>query len=259
MSKKRIALGVVLLLIAALLFGHGFLRSKYIVPILMYHSVNPKSIPGMNLLIVKPETFERQMHFLKLHRYNVVPLEELANLIRDKKKIPLGTLAITFDDGFRDNYVYAFPILKKYNLPATIFVIIQEIGRPDRLTWAQIEEMQASGLITFGSHGIGADPLIKIKTDSELKRQIFDSKKMLEEKLGSHIAGFCYPEGRFNEHIRQLVIEAGYEFAVATSPGKRYPSGDLYLLKRQRISENANNLFVLWFETTGFYKFLKEK
>ncbi|MCX5711584.1 MAG: polysaccharide deacetylase family protein [Candidatus Omnitrophica bacterium] len=257
---RKIKLGVFLVLIfAAVLTVSAFLHDKYALPIMMYHSVNPRSIPGMNLLIVKPETFERQMQFLKNHRYNVVRLDDAAAMIRDKKCIPFRTVAITFDDGYKDNYIYAFPILKKYGLPATIFIIINEVSKPNRLSWKEIEEMQASGLITFGSHTLSSTPLIDYKSDIEVKRQIVESKKILEEKLGRHISAFSYPEGRFNDKVKQIVIDAGYELAVATSPGRKHPANDIYLLKRLRISENAENLFVLWFETTGFYKYLKEK
>ncbi len=257
---KKIKLVGFLVLICVVVFAVGaFLQDKYALPIMMYHSVNPKSIPGMNLLIVKPETFDRQMRFLKTHNYNVVKLADAAGLIRDKQRIPFRTVAITLDDGYKDNYIYAFPILKKYNLPATVFIIINEVGRPDRLDWKDIEEMQASGLITFGSHTLSATPLIDIKSEAEIKRQINESKRVLEEKLGRRVGAFSYPEGRFNDKIRQMVIDAGYELAVATSPGRKHSPNDIYLLKRLRISENAENLFVLWFETTGFYKYLKEK
>ena len=257
---RKIKLVAFLALICVIVFAVGaFLQDKYSLPIMMYHSVNPRSIPTMKLLIVKPETFDRQMQFLKNHRYNVIKLEDAASLIREKKRIPFRTVAITFDDGYKDNYVYAFPILKKYNLPATIFIIVNEVGRPDRLNWKEIEEMQASGVITFGSHTLSSTPLIDIKSEAEVKRQIVESKRILEEKLGRHVAAFSYPEGRFSEKIKQMVIDAGYELAVATSPGRKHSPNDIYLLKRLRISENAENLFVLWFETTGFYKYLKEK
>jgi len=69
---------------------------------------------------------------------------------------------------------------------------------------------------------------------------------------------FSYPEGRFDDKIRQLVIDAGYRLAVATHPGKYYPNDDIFALKRLRISENAKGLFVFWAETSGFYTFIKE-
>ncbi len=237
----------------------NFIQQKYVAPILMYHSVNPDAAPE-NRLAVSVKAFQRQMHFLKSQRYNVLTLENLASLIKDKKKIPPRTLAITFDDGYKDNYIYAYPILKKYNLPATMFIIINEVGRKqnDRLTWDEIIRMQDSGIINFGSHCLGPEPLTNIKSRDELKREIFDSKRILEEKLGREIIAFSYPEGRFNEQIKRLVMEAGYKLAVVTSPGKKFPSDDIFALKRLRISSTCNNLFVFWIEASGFYTFIKE-
>jgi peptidoglycan/xylan/chitin deacetylase (PgdA/CDA1 family) len=222
--------------------------------------IDTKINPYVQRLIVSPRAFERQMRFLKEHHYNIVPLETLAFLIRDKKKIPPKTIAITFDDGNKDNYTNAFPILKKYVLPATMFIIVDEVGRPqgDRLSWDEIKVMRDSGLITFGSHSLRAEPLINIKSEEDLRKNIFDSKKILEEKLGCPVNAFSYPEGRFNDHIRKLVIDAGYKLAVTTNPGKKFPSDDIFALKRLRISSSSDNLFVFWIETSGFYTFLKE-
>lgn len=257
---KRIIFAAAIAVIGVFCFSL-VLRQIYVPPIIMYHSVNPKQNPAINRLIVSPETFERQMRFLRERKYNIILLDELAELIREKKNIPARTIVITFDDGYKDNYTYAFPILKKYKIPATMFIIIDEVSRPqgDRLSWDDILRMQDSGLVVFGSHTIGATPLVKISSEDELKRQIFYSKKMLESKLGRRVDLFSYPEGMFNAKIKQLVIDAGYKAAVATNPGKEYSPYELFLLKRLRISENAANLFVFWFETTGYYTFFKER
>lgn len=237
----------------------NFIRRQYVCPILMYHSVNPHA-PPENRLVVSVNAFERQMRFFKDHDYNVVPLEIIGALIKDKKKIPPKTVALTFDDGYKDNYTYAFPILKKYNLPATMFIIINEVGRPqgDRLSWDEIEDMRDSGIITLGSHTIGPEPLVKIASEKEVKRQIFDSKKILEKKLGRAVNTFSYPEGRFNDKLKQLVIDAGYKVAVITNPGKSYPNDDIFALKRLRISSTSDSLFVFWIESSGYYNFIRE-
>lgn len=248
-------LAAVLLFTAAFF---GFMRDKYIIPVFMYHSVSPQQDPGSNALIVTPQAFERQMRFLKNFSYNVMPLEAVAELIRNKKKLPPRLVVITLDDGYKDNYTYAFPVLKKYALPATIFIITGEVGRPDRLSWGEIKEMQSSGFITFGSHCLGPEPLINIKSGDEVKRQIFESKRILEEKLGAPVAMFSYPEGKFNFKIKQLVADAGYKLAVATTPGIKFPASDVFLIKRMRISENAANPFILWFKASGFYSFFRE-
>lgn len=257
MFKLKKLTAVVFVVAVCLCLLASLVRHQYVVPIIMYHSVNPDA-SWENRLTVSPQAFQRQMDFLKKNGYRVLPLEELSALIKNKSRIPGRTIAVTFDDGYKDNYVYAFPVLKKYGIPATIFVIISEIGRPDRLNWEEIREMQDSGLIVIGSHTFNPGPLTKIASDAELKKQISDSKKTLEDKLGKKINIFSYPEGRFNAKIRRMVMDSGYSAAVATNPGKRYPNNDVFALKRLRISENSKNLFIFWLETSGFYTFIKE-
>jgi peptidoglycan/xylan/chitin deacetylase (PgdA/CDA1 family) len=225
MFKRKRLIVVSGLIIVCILFLTAALRRKYVVPIVMYHSINPAA-SRKTMLGVSPKTFERQMRFLKKNRYNVITLPELASLIKDNKKIPACTIVITLDDGYKDNYTHAFPILKKYNLPATLFIIVNEVRRAegDRLSWDQIKIMRDSGLIIFGSHTLGPEPLTKIKSEEEVKNQIFISKQILEKKLGKKVDVFSYPEGRFNAKIRQLVIDAGYKAAVATNPGKNIPA-----------------------------------
>jgi len=256
-ARRLIAVFAVLSIAVILLFN--FLRGQYVLPILMYHSVTLLA-QKPNALALKPDTFERQMRFLKTHHYRVIPLEQAVELVKEKKKIPPKTVVLTFDDGYQDNYFYAFSVLKKYQFPATFFIIIDEVGRAqdDRLSWKQIKEMQDSGLAIFGSHALGPDPLIKIKSAAELERQVSLSRKILAEKLGREVQFFSYPEGMFNEKIREAVINAGYLAAVATSPGKNYPDDDIFALKRLRISENSANLFVFAVESSGYYTFMKE-
>lgn len=258
---KRKKLSLVILLVI-LLLGFVFFRvaqSKYVAPIAMYHSVVEHANPD-NRLEVSKYNLERQMRFLKKNKYNVIPLESLAKLIKEGRKIPPKTICITFDDGYKNNYINAFPILKKYNLPATMFIIVNEVGRPqqDRLSWEEIKEMQASGIITIGSHCLGPEPLTNIQSHQQIKKEIFDSKRLLEEMLKKRVNLFSYPEGRFNDEIRDLVIKAGYLGAVVTSPGKKFRNDDEFALKRLRISSTSNNLFVFWIEISGFYTFIKE-
>lgn len=236
-----------------------FCQRHYVVPIIMYHYVHPH-FDARDKLTVTPQAFQRQMRYLKINHYNVMPLEALADLIREKKIIHPRTIAITFDDGVKDCFTYVFPILKRYKIPATMFIIIDEVGRMqnDRLSWDEIKIMQDSGLVTFGSHCLGPEPLINIKSEPELRRQIFDSKTVLEEKLARKVNLFSYPEGFFNDKIKQLVKDAGYKVAVSTLPGKKYPNDDCLALKRLRISSNSDNLAVFWFETAGIYTFIRE-
>ena len=265
--KKIILLVSVSAVIACVAFW-SYLGRHYVVPVLMYHSVNPVPNPEIRSLIVSPRTFEKQMHFLRAHNYHIVSLEELGRLIKDKARIPRNTVAVTFDDGYKDNYTYAFPVLKKYSIPATIFIIINEVGRPltkelkpgdARLSWQEIKEMRSSGLIDFGSHTLGAEPLVDKKTDAALKEQIVDSKAFLEARLGERVDIFSYPGGLFNDKIKRMVKDAGYFCAVATSPGARFSDDDPFIIKRVRVSENAQNLFIFWWDLSGYYLYFKEK
>ncbi|MFA5117613.1 MAG: polysaccharide deacetylase family protein [Candidatus Omnitrophota bacterium] len=254
-NKKR---AVILAVIAvAAVFAVNYLRHHYVVPVLMYHSVKPQ-VPQGNRLIVSSAAFDRQMEFLKRNHYNVVPLDEIVRLIRDKQPVPERTVALTFDDGYLDNYSVAFPVLKKYGLPATVFLIVNEIGRPGMLTWEQVSIMRDSGLISFGSHTLNHPYLIDVTSAEELKKELIGSRKVLEEKLGRPVNAFCYPAGGFNPGVRQAVIDAGYSMALATNPGRDFADDDLFAFKRLRISENAANLFVFWVESSGYYNMMRE-
>jgi peptidoglycan/xylan/chitin deacetylase (PgdA/CDA1 family) len=126
------------------------------------------------------------------------------------------------------------------------------------LTWEQIRAMRDSGLISFGSHTLNHPYLVDVKSAEELKKELIDSRKALEEKLGLPVNVFCYPAGGFNSSVRQAVIDAGYSVALATNPGRDFADDDLFAFKRLRISENAANLFVFWVESSGYYNMMRE-
>lgn len=259
MPKRKVLIAVLLIVTVVIFVLISFFRAHYVLPILMYHSVSAHP-SSENRIAVSVKSFERQMFFLKKHHYHVITLEKASDIIREKKKVPPKTVVITFDDGYKNAYTYSYHILKKYNFPATMFIIVNEVGRAknDRLSWEEIKKMRDSGLITFGSHCLGPEPLINIKSEKQIKKEIFDSKKILEAKLGKPVAAFSYPEGRFNPKIRKLVIDAGYKMAVATNPGKGFPNDDTFALKRLRIGPTSDSLFVFFVESSGYYNVLRE-
>jgi len=231
-----------------------FIRAQYVVPVIMYHKIDGNS--AASRLSVSPESFKKQMRFLKNQHYNVVKLEDLAEIIR-KNKIPSKTIAITFDDGYENNYINAFPVLKQLGLDATIFIIPALVGTEEYLTWSQITEMSESGFITIGSHTM-THPWLPTQPVQKLDSEIRDSKIAIEKRLNKKVAAFSYPLGGFNKDVREKVAQAGYKIAVATNPGKKYPRHDIFAMKRLRISSTSDNLFVFWFEITGFYTWIKE-
>lgn len=238
----------------ALVSGILWARQYYVVPIVMYHKVDDTA--GISKLSVCPASFREQMRFLKTRNYNVVKLEDLPGLIK-KGRIPYKTIAITFDDGYENNYMCAYPVLKEFGIPATIFIVPALVGIEDYLTWDQVVEMSESGVISIGSHTMTHAWLPGLP-EQRLDVEIIDSRRAIESHIRKPISSFSYPLGGFNERVRDKVIKAGYSIAVATNPGKRYPRHDLFAMKRLRISRTSDNLFVYWIEISGFYTWIKE-
>jgi len=252
--KKRLFIIAVVLAIA-ITGAVMCLKALSVFPVVMYHAIdcNDKTTK----LSVSPESFARQMEFLHKNNYNVVTLEEAIPYIQKKKKTPPKTLAITFDDGYRNNYICSYPVLKKYNIPATIFVIVKRVGKPGYLNWEEIREMSDSGLITIGSHTMSHLWLPDVKAEA-LQYELRESKRILEEKLGKSVKTLCYPIGAFDEKVEKAVKEAGYSCAVTTNPGRGTPADDIYAIKRIKISRTSDNMFVFWVETSGIYTWIKE-
>jgi len=248
--KRSYVIIIIALFAAAVLYA----KAQYVVPVIMYHNIDEHS--AASRLSVSPESFRRQMNFLKSHKYNVVKLEDLVGMLK-KNKLPSKTIAITFDDGYENNYTNAYPILKKLGLQATIFIIPAMIGTDGYLKWSQVIEMSESGFIEIGSHTM-THPWLPTQPKENLDIEIRGSKSAIESRLNKEASSFSYPLGGFNKDVREKVMEAGYKIAVATNPGKKYPKHDLFAMKRLRISSTSDNLFVFWFEITGFYTWIKE-
>ncbi|MDD5496288.1 MAG: polysaccharide deacetylase family protein [Candidatus Omnitrophica bacterium] len=252
---KKILIWTCLVLAILAVLGIVFLKTAYVVPVLMYHSIDERA--GETKLSVTPESFARQMEFLKKNNYNVVGLDKIAAYMQGEEKVPPKTVAITFDDGYYNNYKYAFPALKKYNLPATIFVITDKIGRDGWVGWKEIKEMADFGIMTIGSH-TKSHVWLPTLDDKRLKAEIYGSKDILEKGLGRRVDYFCYPLGGYDERVKEYVKEAGYKGACATNPGRFKPADDIYAIKRVRISRTSDNLLVFRIESSGYYTWVKE-
>jgi peptidoglycan/xylan/chitin deacetylase (PgdA/CDA1 family) len=194
------------------------------IPILMYHHV----AEGANSLFVSPSNFEEQMSYLYAKDYQTISLDELFEKPPEKKFI------ITFDDGYKDIIKNAEPILKRLGFKATVFLIVNDIGKEGYLNWEDIEILKKEGW-SFGSHTLTHHDLTKLKKD-EAENEIVLSKEKLESKLENPVDFFCYPAGKFNQDIIELVKRADYKGAVTTLFGKDNKKEDIYQLKRIRVS-----------------------
>ncbi len=201
------------------------------IPVLNYHQINDVD---ENLLTVSTAEFDAQMTWLEENGYKTITVSELIDALEGKGSLPERPVLITFDDGYIDNYQCAFPILKKHNMKACIFLISEYVSLyPNYLTWAQLAEMQASG-IEFGSHTVDHNVLTELSPNS-VNHELADSKLVLESRLGRRIDVLAYPCGYTNEYIKTRVNATGYRAAFTVNLGNVHPSDDLYALNRVPI------------------------
>jgi peptidoglycan/xylan/chitin deacetylase (PgdA/CDA1 family) len=222
------------LALAALLFfmgRHTFwlpYRAPRLPRILMLHQVDPSLPPsGMNM---PPERFEVLIRLLQKKKLRFLTVSELV-----KRHAEQPSVALTFDDGYADNYLYAFPLLKKYNVKATIY-LTPDIEGMVKLTDAQIKEMADSGLVEFGAHTLTHINLLK-STDEVALAEIEGSRTRIASLLGE-CNSFAYPFGRFDQHHQDMVRDSGFSSAVSTR--KRIePISNANIFNLPRISTNG--------------------
>lgn len=187
------------------------------VTILLYHHINHIPEEHDPFRISVPEAnFIQQIEYLVKNNFNCLHLSEIVDAFLHRKELPPRTVAITFDDGIRDNYENAFPILKHYNLPATIFLVADKIGGHSDwdefavplCDWDDIFEMQKNG-VYFGSHThTHAD--LKALEPEEIHVELSESKQVLEDALNHPVDLVAYPYENVNEHAIEIASRCGY-------------------------------------------------
>lgn len=206
--------------------------------ILTYHSIDDSG----SVISTVPKVFRRQMKFLRENEYNVISLSKLVETLTEKKEIAPKTVTITFDDGFRNFHTRAFPILEEYGFQATVFLVTDFCGkyndwtgnpldlpRSELLSWREIKELNDYG-IEFGSHTRTHPDLTQI-ANAEARRELTESKSIIEEKLGTKVKTFAYPFGKFNRQIKKLA-ESNFDAACSVNLGKAQAESDFFSLER---------------------------
>ncbi len=230
------------------------------VPILFYHKINhPHPEAKIRGLYVTPENFYRQMRYLKWRDYTPISLYELVKGINLKEKLSSKSIVLTFDDGYEDNYTYAFPILKKFSFTATIFLVTRDIGglsgwadneetvKEQLLSWDKIKEMADYG-IDFQAH-THSHPSLTELDEQRIKEEIVNSKDIIQKQLGKNVDFLCYPYGHFNPQIKRILKEVGYLGALSTKRGMVKEKDDPYCLKRIGIKDKGGILtFIRYIE-----------
>lgn len=196
------------------------------VPILMYHYIRVNPYPkdkASATLSVAPDEFAAQMAYLAQNGYTSITLDTLYDIFQEQLSSPAKPVVLTFDDGYADFYLNAYPILQKYGLLAVCFVITGSVGQERYLSWDQIREMQSSGLIRFEAHTVTHPNLTKLSY-TELLGELQGSKDRLEAQTDRIAHFISYPYGRTNSLVMSAARKVGFAGGIGTSYGKAsYP------------------------------------
>ncbi len=216
---------------------------KVNVPVLMYHYIrvveNPQQDKLGVSLSVTPDDFDKQMAYITAHGFTPITPDDLWQALNKQAKLPAKPILLTFDDGYADFYTAAWPILKKYNVKATVYVVTGFLGDDQKryMSWDEVKELDTSGLITIGDHTIHH---ANVAVSANAAQEISLSKKQLETYLDHPITSFVYPGGTFNDKAVGLVNTAGFNLAFTTVEGRVHTLDQRLVLPRVRISGTMN-------------------
>ena len=195
---------------------------------LCYHEVTPgRENDCMN---VKPEVFRRHIREFKEAGFTFIDVSALQKYSAGTS-LPGKAVLITFDDGYADNYNYAYPILREEQVPATFFVVSSTVGHDNRTTAGQLREMQANGM-QIGSHTVNHEPLITMRPE-EIDFELRASRETLEKLLGKPVYALAYPTGKVNEAVLDKAKNY-YEMAFLASV-KPDQKQTMYTLQRYGV------------------------
>ena len=253
-NKNLLLIVILLFLLLYICYQNNFpidniaYAEETIIPILTYHNFTIGESSSYKINIVE---FEKQMNYLATYNYSVISLSELLARVRTGQ-LPPKPIVITIDDGYKSTFTLAYPVLKKYNFPATLFIYTNFIEKNNgSLTWKEIREMTKNN-IEIGSHTLSHCNLLKYKKNenyetylARIRKEIFLSKEILEDKIEDKVKFFAYPYGTYSPTIKDLVIQAGYEGIVNANSMNNTLDIDSFSLNRQIIfGQNSFNSFI---------------
>lgn len=213
------------------------------VPILCYHRFGA----GGGQMVVSAASFNAQLEWLARNDYRVISLTQLVGFLEGRQSLPRRSVVITIDDGYESVHRIAMPILRKYGFPATLFVYTDFIGANDAMSWPQLRELAASGLVELQAHSKSHRSLIERDPDEsdEHYKQMVDSevrapREILERRLGIRVRQFAYPYGDANQLVLDSLGRQRYELGLTVTSGGNAFFAQPLMLRRTMIYGNLD-------------------
>ena len=209
-------------------------------PIILYHNITYNYTRDDHKMHVDPDRLDEQLRAIKNAGYQTIFLDDYIQYLEGKAILPEKPIVITFDDGYTSNYEYAYPLLKKYGMKATIFVITSRMGTQEttypHFTWEQAREMENSGVIRIESH-TNTHPDMSVLSPQEQEEEIRRSKYLLDSNLHRNARMLAFPYGRYTEGAIEIAKNAGFEASVLVGDkGSNKKENGAYHLKRFTVS-----------------------
>ncbi|MGN1098630.1 MAG: polysaccharide deacetylase family protein [Clostridia bacterium] len=203
--KRYLALAIIMFILAGIFLGLNIYFASSNIVIYMYHSVREEPVnPDADELSVRPSEFEKQLEFFSSRKIKTIFADQLKGLNEKHSRYAV----LTFDDGYEDNYTEVFPLLKKYNCKATIFMIASKIDKEGYLSSEQIREMTESGLVSVQSHTVSHEPLaLGDKEYEEVVYELGESKSIIEAVSGAPVDVVSMPNGSFDGVVIDIAKE----------------------------------------------------
>ncbi|HEX9059953.1 MAG TPA: polysaccharide deacetylase family protein [Clostridia bacterium] len=197
-------------------------------PVLMYHHVDDKDFDD-RYYYVKPTSFYEQMKYLYDNEYTTLTFNEVKDYKRYKKPV-----LITFDDGYNDNYLNAYPVLKGFNMKATVFLIAQFIDKPEYLSKSNISKMK--DVVSFQSHTNCHSNLKELDNDL-IEKECIESKKIIENITGKSVIAISYPFGMYNQSVIDIA-KRHYTYGITGDNGYLDHGNGTFTIKRIPVTYN---------------------